>query len=204
MLYRILKYKGRVRYDENGNLPEDAELIYDSGEQEAKSYVIGYLLHVEIAFSDVQHQITDTGNTARTIENPDDLLVTEYFMYSFCADDVDDYGVQIGSDDTAETSTDYALNTQIVDGNGAGQMEYGNHAYESAAVIGANVDFETRRVFTNASGGNVTVKEIANTCMSTDTGATNRYLCIAREVITTVTVADTETLEVRITERTTA
>jgi hypothetical protein len=204
LYYRILKYKGCVRYDENGKLPKDAILLYDSGEQEAKSFVIAYLLHIEIAFSDVDHNITDTGNVARLINGPEDINMGDYWMYTFCADDEDEYGIQIGSDDTAETSTDYALNTRINDGNGGGEMEYGNHAYESAQVVGANVDFESRRVFTNASGGNVDVKEIAKTCLSTDNAAANRYLCLAREVIGTVTVADTETLEVRITERTTA
>jgi len=180
------------------------DIRYDSETRKAKSFVIAFLEHVESALLGETNSIEDTGNVARTIYAPEDTSgAIGGWLRCDASDDDDVYGIVVGSDATAATNTDPSLNTQISDGAAAGNLEYDGPAWEPTAEVGANVDFEMRRTFTNSSGGNVDVKEIGIYVKTEDTGDTVRVFCIAREVITTVTVADSETLEVVLTLRTT-
>jgi len=175
---------------------------FDSDQKECRSWVIAFLEHIEGFTRNIAKSIEDTGNAARTVKAP--LGYTgSWLMDVYSPIHTITYGIVVGSDSTGETNTDPALNTQIADGTGAGEIEYDGHAYETTAVVGANVDFELRRTFTNNSGGNVDVKELGLYCRSEDTGNNMRYFCLAREVISTDTIADGETYEVVLTFRTT-
>ncbi len=96
------------------------------------------------------------------------------------------WGIVVGSGTNAEDNTDIALQTKIGHGVGAGQLQYGPHSYRSTRIVGANVDFEMSRFFTNASGGNVTINEIGIY------GYTSYYFCLMRDIVGALVLADGE------------
>jgi len=71
----------------------------------------------------------------------------------------DDWGIVIGTGDTAVDVDDYALETIIAEGVGAGQMSYAACSVSLAAVAGDNCDYIVSRAITNDSGDTITVKE---------------------------------------------
>jgi hypothetical protein len=193
-LYRIKKYDG------------EGNLNYDSDVSHGDSFIINFMKHLNCAFEEANKSMTDTGNTSRTVKYPGSGTggTTRGMMAAHAPDDDDVYGIVVGSDDTAVTGSEYKLGTKINDGMGTDELEYADHARETTAVVGSNVDFQFKRIFNNNSGATVAVKEIGINVRSYDTGIGVRTFCIAREVITTVNVADMETLEVIIIMRTTA
>lgn len=72
----------------------------------------------------------------------------------------DSYGVVVGTGNTAPTISDCALETQIADGVGAGQLQYGNVAFGAPAASGLVSHFTLTRDFANGSGGVITVNEV--------------------------------------------
>jgi hypothetical protein len=71
------------------------------------------------------------------------------------------YGILIGSGDTAFSVADYTLASKIAHGNSAGQMWYSNHitpvvAYNAGSKTWTNTIY---RIFNNNSGSTITVKE---------------------------------------------
>ncbi|APH12382.1 hypothetical protein ASJ33_04065 [Dehalococcoides mccartyi] len=75
---------------------------------------------------------------------------------------IDTKGIQVGSGTNAETFEDYALQTQIANGTGAGQMSYiASEVHSIAYDAGTKVLRNTLiRYFNNNSGGNVNVNEV--------------------------------------------
>ena len=70
------------------------------------------------------------------------------------------FGIVSGTGNTAPTISDYALQTQIAHGNGAGQLQYGNVAFGLPASDDTTSSFTITRNFANASGNPITVNEI--------------------------------------------
>ena len=176
----------------------------------SRSFVIQFLqmlqCHMEHAYSGTNtHAITDTSNTSRTIGiNAGTVSYHNQNHWAVDApEDVDTYGIVVGSDNTAEANTQYTLITKIADGTAAGQLDYGAHVWTDTQVVGANVDLQIQRPFINNSGGNVTVEECGIYIAAADTSATQRIFCIIRDITGTVTVADGQTLTVDYTLRTT-
>jgi len=73
-------------------------------------------------------------------------------------DDV--YGIIVGSGTTAPTISDYALETAIAHGAGAGQLQYSAVTFGAPASDATTSQFTITRDFANASGGAITVNEI--------------------------------------------
>jgi len=70
--------------------------------------------------------------------------------------------IVVGSGKTPPSITDAGLTSQIGNGTGAGQLQYGNNSIV-APVINSNTNsasFTWSRSFSNNSGGNVTVSEV--------------------------------------------
>lgn len=72
----------------------------------------------------------------------------------------DTYGIVAGTGTTAPTISDYALETQIADGVGAGELQYGDVAFGVPASNATFSHFTVTRDFSNASGAQITVNEI--------------------------------------------
>jgi hypothetical protein len=112
----------------------------------------------------------------------------------------DQVGIQVGSNNTAPIPTDYKMNTRILHGAAAGQLEYGGCELVNYVAVNPNSSFDIRRYFYNRSGGNVTVREAG---LYSTNGVTGRWgeaawlFCVARDAVAPdVAVADTEILRV--------
>jgi len=138
----------------------------------------------------------DTSNTARA--NTFDATVYNN-LAMFALDNDSTYGLVVGTGTGAESNTDYALGTQIDHGVGSGQLDHGAHSKTTTAVVGSNVDYQISRTFYNGSGGSISVTEIGIYLKSKSAW----IFCILRDVISAVAVANTQTLTVTITFRTT-
>lgn len=71
-------------------------------------------------------------------------------------------GIMVGTSSQAVNADDNKLIAIILDGNGAGQFQYGsvNIGNPDDPVIGGVITMKVNRSFTNASGGSVTVREV--------------------------------------------
>lgn len=72
----------------------------------------------------------------------------------------DSYGIVVGTDNTAEATTQYALIAKISHGAAGGELGYSNQSFTAPVVVGANVDLVLSRTFTNNSGGNIIIEEV--------------------------------------------
>lgn len=127
--------------------------IISEKEQEANSLVKAFAvwLRTNICVT-VTESVLDTGNTSRTM-----AYAAAYGVAS--AGDTTQ-GMVIGTGTNAVTISDYALQTKIAHGTGAGQMSYGTQTFDSTVTVaGSTVYFNIARVFTNNSGSSITVKE---------------------------------------------
>lgn len=70
-------------------------------------------------------------------------------------------GIVCGVGVAAVAPGDYVMSSQIAHGSGAGQFLYGVQTSSQGSVIaGANTSFVLERLFTNNSGGAITVNEV--------------------------------------------
>jgi hypothetical protein len=143
--------------------------------------------------------LTDTTNTARTGDEDNapttNMSLTQLFDCNATSGD-DSHGLLVGTGTTATDIDDYALDTVVAEGTGAGQMEYGNHSIVASTHDGSTNSYAgITRTVANNSGGSIVVAEVGLVCnMDWDT-TTNRNFLLLREVLgTTVTVLDTQTL----------
>ena len=74
------------------------------------------------------------------------------------------YGIQVGTGTSAESISDTKLQTQISHGTSAGNLQYGTVTYGAPSTTATTTTFRITRVFTNGSGGTVTVQEIGLVC----------------------------------------
>jgi hypothetical protein len=147
------------------------------------------------------HQIRDTGNVLRAIAFSGLTFATD----AAANDDI--YGVMVGTGNTAPTINDYALETRIDDGVGAGELQYGGVTYGLPTSSATESHFTITRDFSNASGGAITVEEIgvyvkamaAWIIQSNDrtSGAPDLVFMTIRDVVGGgITIPDGETLTV--------
>lgn len=102
------------------------------------------------------------------------------------------YGIQAGTGTTAVTVADNVLATQIANGTGAGQLTHGATTLLNLSLSSSPATFQLQRVFTNGSGGSITVNEIGIVV-----SVTAGLLMIARDVIAGgVAVGNGQTLTV--------
>ena len=100
------------------------------------------------------YSIRDTSNTLRDIAN------------SGCTFDATGavgevvLGIIAGTGNTAVTINDYAIETLIAHGVGAGQLQYGAVTFGAPASDATTSQFTITRNFANGSGGAITVNEV--------------------------------------------
>ena len=125
----------------------------------SKSYVRQFLelLLVQMNMVPESHpmSIRDTGNNLR------EVAFSNWTFGSNAPVGDDAYGLVIGIGTTAPTIDDYKLETQIAHGTGGGQIQYGDVAFGLPTASGSVSHFTVTRDFPNASGGTITVNEIA-------------------------------------------
>jgi len=142
--------------------------------------------------------ITDTGGNARTIPRSAAAAFNTTALQCGCGVASSAYGVVWGTSDTPNILTTYSLGSQIVHGVGAGQFSYGAQTFDDPTnPSGLIWIFRIIRTATNNSGGTITVKEIGLIGSCDDTGATQRYFQMARDVITPTPVPNGSTITTR-------
>ena len=120
------------------------------------------------------------------------------------------FGIVVGSGTAAVTTIDDNLQTQIAHGTSTGTLKYLNHYIPNdVTTSGANVSYNIERLFLNASGGDVTVNEVAlyaaTVALLSGADYPVTYYCLIRDLVDpAVTVADGEYLKVMYTIQVTA
>jgi len=104
---------------------------------------------------------------------------------------VQTWGIQVGTGTAAESINDTALNTLIAHGTSVGQLQYGPVTFGAPSTTATTTTFRHTRVFTNGSGGTVTVQEIG----LTSGDATNNFLLV-RDLTGAVAVTNGQQLTV--------
>jgi len=124
------------------------------GHKTVRSYVLAMddLLYVQMA--NQTQVIPDIGNTPRSISADAQALRCTAGV------GVTTSGTRLGTGTNAVAITDYALQTAIAQGSGAGQLMHSNESYTAPVTVGSSRQFTLARVFTNKSGGNITVHEV--------------------------------------------
>lgn len=110
----------------------------------------------------------------------------------------DGRGIVVGSGTAAESFEDYALQTQIANGTGAGQLSYIASEEHSVSYDAPSMVFQNQlvRYFNNNSGGDIDVNEVGLYCKIQQPGSA-RCHCYSRDKLAaTVTVPDTGQLKV--------
>lgn len=103
----------------------------------------------------VCYELRDTSNVLQNIPQSGYIFACNALVND------DTFGIIVGTGTTAPTIDDYAIETQIMDGAGGGQLEYGTVTYGIPASDATTSQFTITRDFANASGGAITVNEIA-------------------------------------------
>lgn len=189
-----LKYRYQI-------LDRDGKVVKSTRWRKARSFVKVYVQHLRCCFyGSIESGVLDTGNTSRNLQGPSGGTGDHMRIVG---DTAGLWGQVVGSGDTAVTQDDYALETQIAHGVGAGQLSYAAGTIGAVTVDGDDTYILLARSFTNGSGGSIDVKEIGCYCRSEEQGGTNRYFIAWRDVLDAVeavangqTIAVTYTLKV--------
>lgn len=177
-------------------------LISNTGNIKSKSFVIQWLEGVYSIFRGIAFNATDINNAETEINNGGGYGLSSCLWIQAGVDN-GTYGIVIGTGTNAVTNTDYRLQTKIAQGAGAGQMSHGAMIFVTTAIVGANVDFVTKRTFTNNSGAQITVNE-AGTYTYNAGHVAHPVHCIIRDKLAVgVDVPDKCSLTVYYTWRTT-
>ena len=181
----------------------NGKVLSDSGQKPSKSFVIQFLEMLHLLFDGPygEHDRTQVDGSEDEMYEHD--RPATYYWQANAAVNTSVYGIVVGTGDTASTNIDYALETQLTEGVGGGQITHGQSVVEAPAVVGANVDMEMYRAFTNNTGSSITVKEAGLYTRHRDM-AQPFYFCNIRDVLgTPVAVPDKCSLTVFYTLRTT-
>jgi hypothetical protein len=147
--------------------------IVKRGKQPVKSWVRAWIAHLYAAFGQANINSNDTGGSSRLVD-----YAYPARMNASAGDTA--RGIVAGASDTPVTRDDYKLGSQISHGNASGQLMYSAMSWDSPVAYGTGYLIRGIRVFTNNSGGDVTVKEIG--CYAS---IGNYYFCLIRDVLST-------------------
>lgn len=116
----------------------------------------------------------------------------------------DTFSVVVGTGNTAPTITDYAMETKIAHGAGAGQLQYSLTAFGLPTSNATQSHFTITRDFSNASGGDITVNEIGlyqrarevGIVLSDNSRSLHVFLTIRDTIIGGIVIGNGETLTI--------
>jgi hypothetical protein len=145
--------------------------------------------------------VVDETGTARSYPLQASGGVSSYTMNLATLGDAGDVtqGIIVGTSDTANSLTTYALGGKIATGTGAGQLIYGAESVEEVSnPSGNDLQFRLTRTFTNNTGSTITVKEVGLLIKKFDSSSNSRSFLAARDVLpSAVDVPDGATLTIR-------
>ena len=176
--------------DKNGKVVRKTRL------RRSKSFILAFLKILEANFNTLGGAVP----VKDVLGASEDAVYTYTTLFATAANaGVVDTGIVLGTGTTSPASDDYVMETKIAHGGAAGQLNYGSQSFIAAQEVGANVDLQLVRAFTNSSGGVINVTEAGVQCAL----AASKYALLIRDVFTAVPVADAETITVTYTVRTT-
>ena len=129
--------------------------------------------------------VDDTGNVARSVVA---INTTKNMKLAAAITDAT-FGIQVGTSATAVTRDDYALTVLVAHGVAATQLEYGTCVVSDIVAVSGGYKITVSRVFTNNSGGNITVKEIG--LVAEYNGGTSFKFLIAHDLTGDIVVTNT-------------
>lgn len=155
----------------------------------AHSFVIAYVRFLYLKFLHPANQtVTDTGGTGR-------IIGRLTFAKISAASGTSTAGLVVGTGTTAVAFTNTALVTQIAHGVAATQLQYGACTIALPSSDSTSTSLIHTRVFSNASGGTITINEIAMYAKLQGIGGNETNHCIVRDLATiTLTNGDQLTL----------
>ncbi len=140
--------------------------------------------------------VRDTSNTVRTVVVYD----MQASNYNYLLDVREaaagaNYGIRVGTGNTAPTINDYAIETPIAHGAGAGQLQYDTVTFGTPASDATTSQLVVTRNFSNASGGAIIVEEVGLICRAFYLTAAG-YFLIIRDTTGGINVPNGQTLTV--------
>jgi len=121
---------------------------------------------------DAQYNGSGTSGSGPNTSNSDAAFIGQYIYnatgagyylditWVFCTNDSSgdaSYGIQVGTGTAANSTSTYALASQIANGTGSGQLSYGSHSYNWSTGVTSTI---VARSFSNGSGASITVSEV--------------------------------------------
>ena len=172
-------------------------MLYDSGIVPSRSFVRQFIDCMKAEISDADSNGKDTAGNSVTIPG------SHHYIDSTCSGSVranaeghnDDYGILIGTSDVEPENSNYAMGSQITDGSGAGQLNYGQMTFYEPLEEAGYIEITMARTFYNAGSDNVTVKEIGLAVYHNFAG--KKFLWIRDVLGTPITVEPAQTLTVQ-------
>lgn len=147
--------------------------------RKAHSYLVAYSQLMYIGTNGPPAGSQNIVNTDGVTRN----ATANYYTFSMIALAGDtDYGIRVGSGNTPVDISDYALDTPVAEGVGAGQLSHLISVITNPTVAAGEAAFTVARVMVNGSGGTITVRNIG---IYSQTGNIfpERYCCIVRDVL---------------------
>lgn len=178
-------------YDQHQQLITKTPLI------PSHSFLKQFLDRIYMYNAQLNTTITDITNAARTVQivNYTSMFVINNpgldsaFVYnSLSAPAAADYGIVVGTDNTAVSPTNYKLGTIIPHGTSSGQFEYYGCWVSNFTITSGSqqATFDIERICRNGSGGNITVNEIGLYFIAEAQGTSElKSFCIVRDVLGT-------------------
>jgi hypothetical protein len=123
-------------------------------EHEANTLVTAFWQNLCANFTNATVSVKDTGNAARGTPAGTPMVIKSN-------SGVTTYGIVVGTGTNAVAATDYALQTLIAHGLGAGKLQYAAQGCDTnVTTSGANTYFTATRRLDNGSGGTITIQEV--------------------------------------------
>ncbi|MFP3208211.1 MAG: hypothetical protein RXR82_00345 [Nitrososphaeria archaeon] len=128
----------------------------------------------------------NTSNTSEQFINAYDSYSSSEGMFATNDGSGDaSYGIQVGTGTAANSTSTYALASQIANGTGSGQLSYGSHSYTWST---GSTSTTVARAFSNSSGASITVSEVGLVWESNTNGYS--FIMIRDVLSSSVTIAN--------------
>lgn len=146
--------------------------------QPAHSYVVAWPSILNFQWNNsVDTTATDTGGTLRTLNGTGFILANG-------AAAATTKGIVLGTGTNAVAMTDTALQTQIAEGTGAGQLSHGAVQFYPVDSAGANPRYvNISRGFQNNSGASISPTEVGLYVTHTTTTGSPASFCVCRDLL---------------------
>ncbi|MBA7695851.1 hypothetical protein ES703_104491 [subsurface metagenome] len=143
----------------------------------SRSYLKAYNQLLLALMSRVARTFADTSGVNRTCE-----AFSTYALRVLAVAGNISWGTRVGAGLTAVDISDYALETPIAHGVGAGQLDHLAVTVSTPTVTATESAYTVKRIFLNKSGGTIVVTEIGMYCIGRGI-APPYYFCIVRDVL---------------------